>query len=401
MSNLPPSPAGLAALVADDVPVIRQALCAILRQNGVAQVHEAANGAEALALIETQAVDVIFCDLSMPQIDGVEFLRKLPARHNGTALVLLSGEDEKVLRLVGDVARKRGLNLLGTLTKPITAVKVRRLLGQLHSAKEQQQRPLPAPLLTAEALDQALAQGHIEVHYLPTVRISDRVPVGVEALSRWRHPERGLLEPELFIPLAESSGRIHALTLYVARRALAQAGIWRKNGLSLEMAINISAAGTEGLNLPEAMTAAAADSGQAPETITLELTETEVAASAEMLDIVSRLRLKGFKLAIDDFGTGRSSLVQLRQLPFTELKIDRSFVHNAMHDPELRVILESSLDLARRLRMHVVAEGVETRADWELLAELRCDAAQGYWISPPIPDAEIPDWAKRWKKREW
>lgn len=389
----------LTALIVDDMRAVRQMLRGMLRQLGVTTVLEAGNGSEALALLDGAgvSVDLLFCDLSMPGMDGVETLRRLAAQQSGSALVLLSAQDPKLVRTVAEMARQQGLHVLGTLGKPFSLAQVAALLRRRIDAPPTAAPDEPLPV-SLDELDAALSELAIEVHYLPTVRFADRAFVGVEALARLRHPQRGLLLPAAFVGLAERSGRIGALTERVAELALRQAGAWRSAGLRLEMAINLSAASLQCLDLPEWL-AATADREQLPhERITLELTESLIADSAAQLDILSRLRLRHFKLSIDDFGTGHSGLETLRRLPFTEFKIDQSFVRDAPDDPDRRAILESSIRLGRSLHLQVVAEGVETREEWELLSALGCELAQGYFIAAPLVAEQVAVFAGAWAR---
>jgi len=216
---------------------------------------------------------------------------------------------------------------------------------------------------------------------------------GVEALARWLHPRHGMIAPDRFIPLAEEQGLIHGLTMAIMDQALAQAALWNARGLKLTMAINLSARLLDSPGLVQEIAGLQAFHGVPPEQIVLEITESSVVAHfGAALGILARLRLKGFGLSIDDYGTGFSSMQQLARIPFTELKIDRSFVHGAHQRNNLRVILQSALDMANRLQLVTVAEGIETLEDWHLLSEFGCSIGQGYLIAKPMPAVAIPQW---------
>ncbi|HVT34085.1 MAG TPA: EAL domain-containing response regulator [Nevskiaceae bacterium] len=392
--------ASLTALVVDDAKSIRQVLSAMLTDLGVGNVLEAEDGVSAFKVMEQsdKPIDLLFCDLMMPGVDGVETLRGLAARRSDAGVVLLSGMDPKLLMTVADMGEQLGLRVLGSMAKPFTQQQIKGAL-ESYMRKHRSARAMPM-MVTADELDDALRHGRIDVYYQPKVRLDTGKLSGVEALARMHHPVYGVIEPDSFIPLAEASTeRITQLTMLVLDKAIAQAGIWRAQGLDLGMAINMSTLAIRRLDLPDFVADCARHAQVPHDKITLELTESQVAGGAEILHIVSRFRLRDFKLSIDDYGTGHSGLSRLRRLPFTELKIDRCFVNGAASDGDMRSILETSIDLGRRLRMDVVAEGVETWDDWHLLEGLGCDMAQGYVAARPIPAAGVPVWAQRWSQQ--
>ncbi|MGE5147448.1 MAG: EAL domain-containing protein [Candidatus Eiseniibacteriota bacterium] len=388
-------------LVVDDHAFIRRSLGVMLRGLGYADILEAENGEQALTLMRAHPgqIDIVFCDLMMPGRDGIETLRDVVENAPKAAVVLMSGEDERVLGAAGDLAVSHGLRVLGTLAKPITADQVRGLLTR--AARPEAHRPKRAAFDVEPAdLARGIAAGEIFPVYQPKVSLDGGAFVGVEALARWRHPTLGLVPPDAFIPLAEAHGLICGLTDQVLHQSIAQCGVWHAKGLVLDVSVNVSGEDFVRLDLPEDILAQARGAGIEPARVVLEVTESRIANDpTALLDITARLRLKGFGLSIDDFGTGFSSMAQLRRLPFTELKIDRQFVGGALTSDASRSILESSVDLARKLKLTVAVEGVETRAEWDLVAALGCDLAQGYFIGRPMPGAEIVAWAAGWRAR--
>ncbi len=235
-------------------------------------------------------------------------------------------------------------------------------------------------------LDGALAQGHIEVHYQPKLALAEDRVVSVEALVRWRHPERGFIGPDLFIPLAEQAGRIAPLTLYVIERTMHDLVHWRALGHTLTAAVNISAKLVASTEFNAAVSRLLARAIVPPNALIFEVTESATLAEPEVAArALERFRALGIAISMDDYGTGQSTLTYLRQLPLSELKIDRSFVQHLHRNRNDAVLVRSTVELAHELGLKVVAEGVE---DEECLAALRalgCDMAQGYFISRPLP----------------
>jgi EAL domain-containing protein (putative c-di-GMP-specific phosphodiesterase class I) len=224
--------------------------------------------------------------------------------------------------------------------------------------------------------------------------------VGVETLVRWHHPEDGLVFPDQFIHVAEEHGLINDLTQFVLLQAFTQAKKWQQAGFELRVSVNVSMDNLTSLDFQDHVVKLAADVGILPQKLVLEITESQLMGDMRVsLEILTRLRLKRFRLSIDDFGTGHSSLAQLRDIPFDELKIDQGFVHGASKNETLRVIYDASLALAKQLNMESVAEGVEDRDDWELLRRTGCDLAQGNFVSKPLLAEEIPAWIKVWLNR--
>jgi len=330
----------------------------------------------------------IIIDLVMPEADGVEILRFLAGDLSAARIFIMSGFDGRVVDAARRIGTERGLDIVTTLQKPLRAKELAALLEANHSDED---------MVTEEALSHALANGEILPYYQPKVDLRSWRPVGFEALVRWRHAWRGTIPPDQFVPMAEASGHIDELSDAVTLQAVSQVGAWRARGIETGVAINLS-----GLNLHEEALADRLDGlcrrlGVPEDQITFEVTET--AAMAEplrALDILTRLRIKGFKLSIDDFGTGYSSLVQLHRLPFSELKVDRSFVQECDRSREARVIVNTMIDLAHNLEMSAVAEGVETSEILHTLASLGCDVVQGYALAQPMNADLVPAWLAEW-----
>jgi len=238
-------------------------------------------------------------------------------------------------------------------------------------------------------------------HYQPQVDFAVAEVFGVEALVRWRQPENGLVLPDQFLADVEASGLIGSLTQAVFENGLADARHWRKEGLGLRLSINVSSDDLEELEFPDRVARKAAVEGVAADRLVFEVTDGQATRDrTAMLNVATRLRLKQIHLSLDDFGTGYSSLARLRDVPFSELKLDRSFVHGACSGASLRAIFEANFGMAKQLGLRIDAKGAEDRDDWNCLSALGYDVAQGYFIAHSMPAAEIPQWIRAWRARQ-
>ncbi len=248
-------------------------------------------------------------------------------------------------------------------------------------------------LALASELRNAIDSGQLVLHYQPTVDCGTRQISGVEALVRWNHPQRGMIPPDQFIPLAEQSGAIKALTQYVLQAAMRQCRLWREAGVDLTMSVNLSMRNLHDPQLPEAIGALLVSEGMRPERLNLEITESTIMADpTRALEVLERLRALGVRIAIDDFGTGYSSMAYLKGLAVDALKIDKSFVQKLATDASDRAIVRSAVELGHNLGLRVVAEGVEDTISYERLTRLGCDLAQGYYMGRPMPAPELERW---------
>jgi EAL domain-containing protein (putative c-di-GMP-specific phosphodiesterase class I) len=247
------------------------------------------------------------------------------------------------------------------------------------------------------ALKQAIEQQRLHMLYQPNVALTDGALVRVEALVRWDDPELGAIEPSHFVPLAEKHGLIDALTHWGLRTILRQWLDWRDAGLDTAIAFNISALSLQNLDFPDLVERMCVALGVPADRLILELTEGATQPLVKLIDTLTRFRIKGIGLAIDDFGTGYSSLMQLRQLPFTEVKIDRAFVADLPHSRDSQLIVRAIVDLAHGLGLTATAEGIETAEQLRLVRELGCDAVQGYLIAPALAPDALQGWVKQFR----
>jgi len=339
-------------------------------------------------------VSLIMLDLMLPDTDGIELLRVLGQRGYAGRVALMSGVDPRVLATADDLAKALGLQVLRHFQKPIRMVELaaflrQHVVGHTDSGRGTRDRQT----VSAAELQCAIVEDQFLLHYQPQLEIASGAVVGVEALVRWRHPERGLLSPDAFIGLAESLGCIDALGWLVMQRGLREWSAWTIPGAPLTLSLNVSAHSLSDLALPDKLLALTQQYGVSPARIVLEITESGLARElAKALDVLTRLRMKQFQLSIDDFGTGYAMMQQLRRVPATELKIDRPFVQDAVTDTRARVIVQKTIELGHELGMRVVGEGVETPRHLDLLKAHACDIAQGYLFSRPLAVPDLVDW---------
>jgi EAL domain-containing protein (putative c-di-GMP-specific phosphodiesterase class I) len=245
--------------------------------------------------------------------------------------------------------------------------------------------------------ERALLNQRLHMVYQPKVALSDGHLVRVEALVRWDDPQLGVVPPSRFVPVAERCGLIDQLTEWGLDTILRQWNSWKDAGLETCLAFNISALSLQHLNFPDLVERMCRDHGVPTDQLVLELTEGATQPLVKLMDTLTRFRIKGIGLAIDDFGTGYSSLMQLRQLPFTEVKIDRFFVADAVASNDSRVIVKTIIDLAHGLGLKATAEGVETAGQLALLRDLGCDIAQGYLVARPLEADALAGWQDQFR----
>ena len=341
---------------------------------------------------------IIILDLNMPGMDGIEVMRRMVKIHIKLPLILISGYDSGVLHSAEQLAKAYSLDIIATIAKPFKYNDFKNII-QKHTKIERRQVPRSKLTIKASELETGIQQKQLVLYYQPQISIQTGIVTGVEALVRWQHPEYGLIFPNEFISLAETSGLIEGVTEQVIKQAIDQTLYWKSESLEVQISINISAENITSLSLPEQLTRMLQHHSIDPAAITLEVTESALMGKlVTSLDILTRLRMKGISLSIDDFGTGYSSLSQLYRMPFTELKVDQSFVANMTIDDEAYGIVKTCIMLGHELKMQVVAEGVENSKTLSLLKKMGCDIAQGYYIARPMPAGDLIPWMNRRKK---
>ncbi|MYM22167.1 EAL domain-containing protein [Duganella sp. FT135W] len=396
-----PNQTALRVMVVDDDAFMLDYISAAFDELGTFDIVIESDSKRGLWLLQQTRPDLLVCDLAMPGMDGIEFLRLAASTEFRGGVILHSGMDLSVRVAAERLAKAHGLHVLGAFEKPLNRSALVAALGRLGNRQSIRRTQEYADRLSAEDMRDGLLADRVEIYFQPKVLLEQRQMVGVECLARWRHPTRGLLPPAAFIPLIEEYGLIDELTLLILRKGTAQLGRWLRDGYDFKIAVNVSMDNLNRLDLPEIFQAISTEAGVPPTHIVLEMTETRLMDNFLLsLEILTRLRLKGFHLSIDDFGTGFSTMENLKQLPFSELKIDRAFVDGASKDHAARMILESSVRLGKIFNLNLVAEGVETQEDWNLVASSGCDQVQGYFVAKPMKADDLIEWKNSWEKMQ-
>lgn len=401
-------PAGLSVLIVDDDAQLGRLVAAVAKRCGI-EARVALSAREAWTALDPQPT-LVLLDLNMPDADGLEVLRELASRRCTAQIRVLSGTDPRILRSAAQLGRDFGLAMGEPLSKPVSVAKLQEIFDELARTVTVD-RPKPAtapaggaapPRVTAGELRHAIRNGELFVVFQPILELETLSPLGAEALVRWRHPIHGVVPPVHFVPLAESSGLAAEMTERIFALALEFAGqpeyTWA--GRPLSISVNLAAAALIELDLAALLATLLPAYGVSPGRLVVEVTETVMSADrTRVLEVLSRLRLRGVELSIDDFGTGTSSLERLDQFPFTELKIERAFIADLLVRPDAAAIASSTIELARRLDLRVVGEGIE---DVETLRWLRgsgCSTGQGFLFSRGLEANELLRWLDGWSER--
>lgn len=367
-------------------------------------IESSSGGADALARVEAAPNDfgLVLCDLQMPGMDGVEFVRHLAAMGYSGGLVLISGAAPRLLQTVEQLALRHGLDVRGTLRKPVEPGALRAMLAPRHpeSAQESGANASPASLADVVALEKAIVAGELFNEYQPRIDLHTGEVVGMRALARWQHGARGIMAEDDFLPLVERNPLAMPLARATVANALHDAKVWSADQPGLDMVVKFSVASFQDLGVPDRLTALCEAAGFPMQRLVLVLSEARLPLeSPALLDILSRLRLKGVRLVIDEFGTGFSNLAHWADLPFSELEIDRSFVGGVARDTSRRAIVQATLALARELDVLAVAKGVDDPEDLVCLRALGCNMGQGAALAEPMPASAVPAWLEAWPQR--
>lgn len=388
-------------LVAEGDQVQRHALADILVHAGAGRITQAPDGHTALRHFSagiTPAVDIAIIDLALPGMDALELIRRLGEAHCKAGVIIAGAQTNAVLFSVETMAAAYGVNVLGAVGKPVIGGRLAALV-QNHVAPGQGEALRPAPpALSFGEVGQGLQNREFVPYFQPKIELESGQVKGLEMFARWRHPLHGILGPASFMPALESAQRVDFLDWTMIEASVASCRKLHDQGVPIAISLNVDQVTLAHPQFMEQIAACLQRHQLMADYITFEMTESAVLSTEpRFLERLLRLRMQGFGLAIDDYGTGRSNLQLLARIPFSELKIDRSFVDGAAKRAAIGVVLRSCLGLARSLDRKSVAVGVETKQDWDFLQGLGCTYAQGYYIAKPMPVEDIPAWLADWQ----
>lgn len=388
-------------LVAQADPAQRRALVDLLGQLGASRVTDVPDGHLALQTLEAglaPAVNVAIVDLALPGMDGLELIRRLGQVQVPARLVVTGAQPADLLFSVETLAEAYGVELLGVIARPVSAAKLKPLLDNYSPLARPPRKP-GGPRFTFQQIGIGLQKRQFEPFFQPKIELATGQVKGLEAFARWRHPEHGVLGPASFMDALEESGRIDFLDWSMIELSVERCRWFQEQGIPVPISLNIAPETLAHPAFVRQIGAALERHKVLPDYITFELPESSVLnTNPDFIERLVRLRMMGFGLAIDDYGTGRSNLQLLARIPFTELKIDRSFVDGASKRRPLGTVLRSCLNLAHSLDRMSVAVGVETRQDWDFLQSLGCTYAQGYHIANPMEATAFPAWLADWRQ---
>ncbi len=329
---------------------------------------------------------VIVLDLSMPEMDGDQVMAWLAKQGCKAHILIVSSHELTRLREAEAAGRSLGLRMAGVFKKSPQVDKLRDIFREIYDA---------AGVLSIQDISNALINREFRLVYQPLIELKGGTVIGFEALARWDHPRQGPIPPSTFVPMMEANEIMNEFTSRILEIALDEMRLWN-GGMNGRVAINVSAAIFGSIGIDEMVRTQCIDKGIDIHRITIEITETAVMTeSGQVGACLGRLKELGAQLSIDDFGTGYSSIVKLHQLPFSELKIDRSLITDCVFDLQRSILVRALIDLAHNLNKKVVAEGVETVETLRLLREWGCDFAQGYFIGRPMPPDEVIPWLRQ------
>ncbi len=371
-------------LIIDDEQDICELIADVAETRGFA-VQAISDPAIVEKTLASFSPDCILMDLMMPGIDGVELLRTLGDAIRPCAIALMSGHDARVLNSAQRLGSAHGLNIVCTQEKPIAIEALRETLDKLVASQTR------SASKKKDVAGDAVQAADIILHYQPIVEIATGRVRGMEALARWNHPQHGLLSPDNFLAKLDSDG-LNELAVAVMETAVRDVAAMQKH-LPIAVSINLTYGNLTDLAVPDKLDALCKKYGVAPERVNIEVTETEIMRDVRHItDVLTRLRLRGFGLAIDDFGIGYSSLRELQRLPFSIMKMDKSFVLDLTDNRNSQVITHAIIDLGHNIGLKVVAEGIETVNTWNILKERGCDLGQGFLISKPVAIDKLIEW---------
>ena len=387
-------------LVAESEPVQRELMVGMLHHMGAQQVTALEDGASVLRLLEDgldALVDIMLMDLNLSGMDGLEVIRHMGEIGCKAGLIVLGTHGSDVMFSVETMAEAYGVNILGTVARPVSASRLASLIDNYVPPAPQPVAAAPQEFTFAEVA-RGFQADEFGPYFQPKIELETGQIKGLEMFARWRHSQHGVLGPGAFMHVLEQANRIDFLDWYMIEKSVTACRALHDKGIPISFSVNVDQNTLQHPQFIAQIQACLERHHILPDYITFEISERSVLkADPHFLERLLRLRMMGFGLAVDDYGTGRSNLQLLAAIPFSELKIDRSFVDGASRKRALSTVLKSYLGLARSLDRRSTAVGVETRQDWDFLQGVGCTYAQGFYIASPMPVEQVPDWLNEWR----
>lgn len=376
-------------MVVDDEPTQRLAVALMCRTLGLPEASAFESGQDALAALTgpERGTDLVLCDLDMPEMDGMEFIRRAADLEAPPALMILSGHESSLLNSVERMGKAYGLRMMGSVRKPLTRDGLAAALQALAAVRPAAPSLAPADTAMVDAL---IDGGRFEPYFQPQVSLAGRSVHGAEALARLVQPDGTVDMPAVFLRRLAERDMMTDFTIQILDRTLAAIRSWPSRMPALNVSVNLTPMLFDDLAIMGDLMARIDRAGVPRDRVVFEVVETAVSGDQmRFTESAARLRLRGFGLAIDDYGQGHATLDQLRRLPFSELKVDRAFVIGLDSDPDNRAIVANTIAMAKAMDLRIVAEGVETEAEAETLRRLGCDLAQGFLYARALPSSEF------------
>jgi|GEM_PF-6072473 len=390
----------LSILIVEDHAIQRMVLRQVMGRLGVTRLDEAENGMAALSCLDKNQYDFMICDLDMPQLDGIQLMRKLRQYPEPPPIIFYSAQPEEILHSVRRIALHHELVVVGCLSKPLLPAHVESLMlahARFSAVKTAAGLGRAGHFTRSEILT-ALDEGQIRPWYQPKIDPQTLRVVSVEALARWEHPQYGVIAPGVFLPRIDEMGLSEMLFFVMLKHAICDCHDWdsRFPGLQLGVAININVREFDQPDMPNKIQSILRSDKFLPSRITIELTETQPLENLSYsLENAIRLRVMGFHLALDDFGAGYSGFHHLREIPATSVKIDRTLVHRAAGDPAAEKLLGFAVRMLQNQNVSVVVEGVSRQTDFELVKQMHVDLVQGFLFAEAMPASGLADFVAK------
>jgi len=388
--------------IVDDDQLILELVKIIFQRLGFQNIYCFDDGQTALSKMHSNlnGIDILILDLMMPGLDGIKFLRELISLQYEGNIILMSGSDKKILSSLERLGSKE-LKILGSIEKPITPDKIKSLLAKLNnpvdSFEAQPSTEKSKRLITVGELKEGIRASEFVPYFQPKVDLASNRVVGFEALARWIDKQGQIITPQQFIPLAETTGHILDIDLMIFEKTCTFMSHWIQQGFDYSASVNLSAESLCHQDASEKIIRITQNKGLNMSQLLFEITESVLVDEYDLaMENILHLHLHGGRLSIDDFGTGYSTMQYLQQIPFSELKIDQCFVTDSINDSSKRAIIKSCVELAERLDIKTVCEGVETEEDLAVVKSAGAHLGQGYFYSKPLAAEQFTHWIKNY-----